>query len=431
MFKLADSHSKVSKITNNLSKDIYLTICSIIEYTSICLVLIVVLSCLCACQLINASPETSYSKNTSVRASSSESQSTTNQVDYNAENTIKIQTHPDDLNWPESMPAPGSHSAEISLISPIYNQMHKIESVLTISKDRKAFLWDTRHDALKRRYLIPESSVIAFNRASMRLAVLNQDRVEIYSLISGHRESTLEKLISRITTMQFSPDGTSLVLGGADGNLYRWRIEISPGVGSIEEDKNFERYSGHPTSVGAVEYHPFGRVFFSADWKGGLSAWLGYDQDRFDGVYDSNIFGSRFFAEKANRNKANRGDKTSIDLLKVSPDGKILALALQNGSIELWSVRGFSRRGIITAHTGLIYDLEFDDSSENIATVSRDGQMKVWKIIETEATVDQAHKYDLELLFEKELPNGRSLAFLSSTLLWVGDTQGKIHKVKL
>src|SRR5690606_29308945 len=110
-----------------------------------------------------------------------------------------------------------------------------------------------------------------------------------------------------------------------------------------------ERYLGHATVVSSIAYHPFGRVFFSGDWRGRLNAWLTYDSDPHEGRYDENIFGGLLFSEQARRAKAKRSGDKSIERLLVSSDGEFLFVATETGSLELWRVRGFRQLATVQA----------------------------------------------------------------------------------
>ena len=428
MVTQTDNYSKINHLIGNNSK-LRSSIVPMVSRLILKLTLIVMVLGLSACQSINKllSPNKENQQ-----VISSGSHTTTNQVDYNAEITKKVQTLEAKRNGSGTKTNVIGHAAEITLISPVFGATDIASSVITVGRDGKVLVWAPPGRIINYPLDVPTDALVAFHSKAFVIASVIDGMPVIYDIGTGRQFAKLQKSLSRITSLDFSPDGASLLIGGADGNVYRWNYLKALGKQTDKEQlRNFERYSGHSTSVGSVAYHPYGRVFFSGDWKGGLSAWLGYDEDPFGGTYDENIFGARFFSEKVNRKRAARNDKSSIDFLEISPNGEILALGLQTGVIELWSVRGFTKKGSVTSHAGLLYDLKFDNTGGHLATISRDGLLRVWRVVEEAATVEKPFQYNLEKIFEREFAEGRQLAFLSSDFLWVGDVNGKIHSIQV
>jgi WD40 repeat protein len=246
----------------------------------------------------------------------------------------------------------------------------------------------------------------------------------IFSVADGSERFRLTKLQTKIMSLDFHPNGESLLLGGADSRVYRWRFRVDPNeVSKSERDKVLERYIGHAGVVGAVRYHPFGRVFFSGDWSGLLVAWLGYDEDPFSGRFDKDIFTGRYFTDKSVRVKGDRVAKDEITHILTSGDGEWLLVAGIAGKIELWRVRGFQQEAEVQAHSGVVYDIAFREDGKRAASVSRDGRIRIWEI------KSDASPPAFELLSDQSYPDVRKLSFLRGGELLAGDTVGNVQFV--
>lgn len=77
----------------------------------------------------------------------------------------------------------------------------------------------------------------------------------------------------------------------------------------------------------------------------------------------------------------NRLENHTDDVLNISfsPDGKIIAIANKNGTINLWDFNTKTNK-IIIAHNQNIWDVSFSADGKTIATASSDATAKLWNI---------------------------------------------------
>ena len=202
--------------------------------------------------------------------------------------------------------------------------------------------------------------------------------VRILSLPDCRLIAETRLIDSRISSLAFSPDSCSIIMGAFDGKVYRWRFLESGGF-SENQHLLFERYVGHGGVVSSVAFHPAGRVFFSADWTGSLRAWLRYDQDDYKGRWDVVTGPGRFYTDVAVAVSAARFSEP-IDSLVVSSQGGYLLTSTRDGSVQLWSIRGFLLRGQTSAHDGQVRSIALSGSGELAATSGRDGFIRLWRI---------------------------------------------------
>ena len=210
------------------------------------------------------------------------------------------------------------------------------------------------------------------------VAVSMRGVVRIVALPDCRLVAETRLIDSRIGSLAFSPDSRSIIMGAFDGKVYRWRFLESGGF-SENQHLLFERYVGHGGVISSVAFHPAGRVFFSSDWTGSLRAWLRYDQDDYKGRWDVVTGPGRFYTEVAVAVSAARFSEP-IDSLVVSSQGDYLLTSTRDGSVQLWSIRGFLLRGQTSAHDGQARSIALSGSGEFAATSGRDGFIRLWRI---------------------------------------------------
>jgi WD40 repeat protein len=324
-----------------------------------------------------------------------------------------------------------SHDAEIIGLFPVHAAGASKDAGL-VSIDKKGLVvgWTTNPERAHRLF----SRGTEVHKASLsptcdKVAFAIGTEVEIYSFPQGELLSRLPKVKGKIMALRFNPHGDTLLISSADGNIYRWRWDVAKGFGARNMD--FERYAGHSSIPSALAYHPLGRMFFSSDWQGQLMVWLGYDKDDpYEGDYDRNILGERFFSDKAAKIIAARPDTMSVDLLEVVPQGDVLVTALMTGTLELWQVRGLTLAHSVEAHKGVIYDMSLSPSGLRIATAGRDGYLRIWKRT-PRGSGEPLSAHSLEKLLEVKLTKLSKISFVTETRLFVGDSQGKVYEILL
>lgn len=324
---------------------------------------------------------------------------------------------------------PGHKAGVIGIFQPLVNgNGSTAPAAVSVDSSGQVLAWDIeRAKAYELLSLDKPVEQAAFYADALLLAVSYANIVEVYSLVERALLAGLNRLQTRITALDFQPRGQSVLLGGADGRVYRWKFAGPPNESLREQDKILERYIGHAAVISSVAFHPHGRFFFSADWRGAISAWLTYDSDIFGGAYDENPFAGRAFAEQRTRTMLERGaGQAAPAQLKVSKDGQFLLAASQHGDIEWWSVRGLRKLAQVEAHKGLIYDFQVSPDNRCLATAGRDGKVRIWTLEAGQAKMPAKISKQLEVV----LPDVRVLGFIGSELLLAGEQKGRVLAVK-
>lgn len=327
---------------------------------------------------------------------------------------------------------PGSYKHDLVRIAPISKKLNGNSSLgevagfaiaqngdlVVIGEDsRVATLFSTGID---------KPIAAALSLRSGYLALADSSSVKLFQVQSGEQKFELTQVHSRINSLDFDSSGDTLLLGGTDSRVYRWKFNRIVDTFK-EKEQALERYVGHAAVVSQVRYHPKERVFFSADRSGKVYAWVRYDADAFEGQYLNNATVSRPFTAESLRVRAQFVADGTVEAIEGSGDGELLAVASDKGQLSLLLVRGFRALAFVQAHLGLIYDMAFREDGRQIITIGRDGMLRVWAIGELEIESSDPTEAKITLAKELPMPGAHHLALNSSGSLIIGFKNGNIR----
>lgn len=334
----------------------------------------------------------------------------------------------------DSLPLSKDHEAKVLELQIVpFGSERKAGLILSIDAVGKILL--RRISALDSPRLLitmPEQlDLVAFDMKRLLLAAASGRKVNLYSLL-GQESMMLSRLESHVTSLDFSPTEHALLMGGADGRVYRWNYCLArTGLLGKEPERVIDRYIGHGSVVSAVRYHPFGRFFFSGDWRGSFRAWLNYGVDAADWQKDSFFSGQRFFTDRSTSLKIGRSDQERVAKIATSSDGRYIAVALYSGKVELWQVRGMRNVLEFQAHRGLILALAISPSGAGIVSAGRDGRLKVWRVNTSSGTISGTLRYSVTETDNVEWPQVENVTFLDEDYLVGGDVAGNVKLFQL
>lgn len=245
---------------------------------------------------------------------------------------------------------------------------------------------------------------------------------------------TLTRLKSRSTSIAFHENDTAVLIGGADGRVYRWQfLKERESLTLKEREKILERYIAHQTMISAVLPLHTGRAFFSADWDGALYGWLAYTADDQQGDFDKNLFGGRFFGDIGNYFRAARLTDRGITSLGLSSDGSHLAVGTDDGAVEIWRVRGFEMQARGLLHTGRVTGVALSADGSQALSTGRDGRVIVSHIVKDPLFRIQVNSLPskLEVYLTEQIANAKGVAFLSSGDAIVTTSDGHLAELTL
>ena len=176
-----------------------------------------------------------------------------------------------------------------------------------------------------------------------------QSSARLVTILRGHTDE--------VHSVAFSPDGRTLVSGGADNVVRLWDVARAHETGSP--------LSGHTGTVFAVAISPNGKMLASASVDATIRLW---DLSR------------RPVRALGPPLRGHTGDVTS---LAFSPDGTILASGSYDGSVRLWDVAQRPARLLgspLLGHAAEVLAVAFSPNGALLASGRRDKTIRLWDL---------------------------------------------------
>ncbi|MYK19846.1 hypothetical protein F4055_17035, partial [Candidatus Poribacteria bacterium] len=151
--------------------------------------------------------------------------------------------------------------------------------------------------------------------------------------------------------VSFSPDGTVLAFGDAEGAIKLWNLTTRRSIGTLFNVN--ENYG----AVFALSFSPDGTTLAATYWTNAIKLW---DLTTYS---ERAIFASPTFDNYDH-------------VLSFSPDGKTLASAGTNGEVRLWTIPEESISPLL--HKSNVVSAEFSPDGNRLATGSFNGMARLW-----------------------------------------------------
>jgi WD40 repeat protein len=167
---------------------------------------------------------------------------------------------------------------------------------------------------------------------------------------------TLDGHEGRVLSVSFDPSGRALASGGGDHLVRVWDLARPSNSESIV-------LAGHGNDVFDVEYSPDGRTLASASLDGTVRLWDLRDGARADAP----------FTEL-------RGHTAGVWAVAFSPDGTLVVSGGDDRTAIVWDARTTARLATLEGHEARITNVVFSGDGKRLATVSRDGTARLYRV---------------------------------------------------
>ncbi len=203
-------------------------------------------------------------------------------------------------------------------------------------------------------------SAVAYSPDGGTIVSASRDKtVRIWDANTGENIKTLSGHKDIIDTVAYSPDdGNTIISGGWDGMLHRWNAQTG------EPLKTFKLYTdvlqfprGHGGAITHTTYSPDGKTIATAGADGTMQWW------------DANTGeNQKTFTEYVS------GSRT----ITYSPDGKKIAVTA-GGKVNLWNASGKHLK-TLAGHKGYVAGITFSPDGEILVTGSSDKTARLWDV---------------------------------------------------
>ena len=233
--------------------------------------------------------------------------------------------------------------------------------LLTASEDGELAWWDLRSRE-KTRALPIETGLhaLALSPDGRTAAVGIERGIQLVDLGRGTVRTATGGPAGSPAWLLFSPDGETLVSTHLDGTVTLWH------VGSATPR---ETLRGHSNSVQQPVFSPDGKTLYTVSHDGTAIAW--------------DIAGARGLGRQFTFTHDRKISATGFDGHpgKFSPEGRLIAVGLEEDGIALWDARELTPVGAPLADTGgEVKRLAFSPDGRSLAAVSVDGILTLWDV---------------------------------------------------
>ncbi len=151
----------------------------------------------------------------------------------------------------------------------------------------------------------------------------------------------------KLTSLNFSRDGSTLYSSSAEGEILKWDLKAKTFV-DIATGDELIRY---------IDISFDGEYLAGLSEKGNVSVW--------------DLFGN-------NRPLRINPGSGNFTMIRFRPESGVLAIGDEAGNIEIWDIRLRKKIAQIFTGQGSIKDINFNHLLNLIATAGNDGSVKIW-----------------------------------------------------
>jgi len=176
---------------------------------------------------------------------------------------------------------------------------------------------------------------------------------------------------SAIGALAFSPDGKHLVAGFGSKNMLMGLSSPSPlKVWEVATRRLIRRLSGHTGYCIALDFSRDGTLLASGSRDGTAIVWSTDSwkaMKTLENPEPDSVFGRS-------------GLKGMVEAVAFSPDGKVLALASREGTVQLWDVADGKLLDMLKGHSSGVESVAFSPDGRTLASGSGDQTVRLWNV---------------------------------------------------
>lgn len=156
-----------------------------------------------------------------------------------------------------------------------------------------------------------------------------------------------------IGAVAFSPDGQTLATGSFDGHIRLYDLVSFPAIDQAEKYSSDQ----HSAPIWSLVFHPEGHTFFTSSHDRTIKTW-----DRQTGKCLSTLL----------------GHVGKIPSVVITRDGRVLASSSHDNTIRLWATATGKCLKVLQDHQGEVWDVAFSPDNKILASTALDHSIRLW-----------------------------------------------------